>query len=35
MVKLPNVAAFGISCVAHYFTNGRFDDETFSVPMKS
>ncbi len=32
MVKLPNVAAMGISCVAHFFTKGRWDDEDFSVP---
>ena len=32
MVKLPNVGAFGISCVAHFFTKVRWDDETFSVP---
>lgn len=32
MIKLPNVAAFGVACVAHLFTGGRFDDETFSVP---
>jgi hypothetical protein len=34
MVKLPNVRAFGISCVAHFFTHGRWDDEDFSVPME-
>jgi hypothetical protein len=34
MVKLPNVGAFGISCVAHFFTHGRWDDESFSVPME-
>lgn len=34
MAKLDNVRAFGISCVAHFFTNGRWDDESFSVPME-
>lgn len=34
MVKLPNVDAFGISCVAHFFTNVRWDDENFSVPAQ-
>jgi hypothetical protein len=32
MVKQPNIGAFGISCVAHFFTNVRWDDESFSVP---
>lgn len=34
MTKLDNVRAFGISCVAHFFTHGRWDDESFSVPME-
>ncbi len=33
MSNLNNVRVFGISCVAHFFTHGRWDDETFSVPM--
>ncbi len=35
MIKRPNVAAFGIACVAHLWTGGRFDDDTFQVPMNS
>lgn len=35
MVMLDNVRAFGISCVAHFFTNAKWDDESFSVPMNN
>lgn len=35
LTKLPNVGAFGIACVAHFFTNGKWDNTDFSVPMNS
>jgi hypothetical protein len=35
LVKLPNVGAYGIACVAHFFTNGKWDNTDFSVPMGS
>jgi hypothetical protein len=35
MIKLPNVAAFGIACVAHIFVGERFNDDTFQAPMNS
>ena len=35
LVKLPNVSAFGIACVAHFFTNGKWDYTDYSVPMGS
>ena len=35
LVKIPNVSAFGIACVAHFFTNGKWDNTDYSVPMNS
>lgn len=35
LAKLPNVGVFGISCVAHFFTNGKWDNTDFSIPMNS
>lgn len=35
LTKLPNVGVFGIACVAHFFTNGKWDNTDFSVPMNS
>ena len=35
LVKLPNVSAFGIACVAHFLTNGKWDNTDFTVPMGS
>jgi hypothetical protein len=35
LIKLPNVSAFGIACVAHFFTNGKWDNTDYSVPMGS
>lgn len=35
LVALPNVGAFAIACVGHYFTGGKFDNTDFSVPMNS
>ncbi len=32
---MPNIGAFGISCVAHFFTNGKWDNTDYSVPMNS
>jgi hypothetical protein len=29
------VSAFGIACVAHFFTNGKWDNTDYSVPMNS
>ena len=35
LVKLPNISAYGIACVAHLLTNGKWDNTDFSVPMNS
>ena len=35
LVALPNVGAFAIACVGHYFTGGKFDNTDYSVPMNS